>query len=70
MKNNIIIKLDRDSVCMGDDCFSHAEAREYDENVTIAYVLEEITHYVPNMHNVVWTISSPDKLIGFIITDN
>ncbi|BCJ95497.1 hypothetical protein acsn021_30660 [Anaerocolumna cellulosilytica] len=55
---------------MGDDCFSHAEEKEYDKSVTIAYVLEEITHYVPSMYNVVWTISSPDDLVGFIITDN
>jgi hypothetical protein len=70
--NHMAIELDRDSVCMGDDCQPHKLNRTFDEIMTIFDFLLEISDYVPSMHNVVWVVvslNSINKVIGYIVTD-
>ena len=63
------ITIDRDSVCMGDDCVSHDEEITVDENMKLADLLYYLACYVPAMKDVVWAVCSDRGLCGYIITD-
>lgn len=70
--NDMIIDLDRESVCMGDDCTSHKVSRNFKQTMPISDFLQELSDYVPRMNNVVWAVislSSINKVIGYIVTD-
>lgn len=61
------ITVDRDSVCMGDDCESHNKIITINKNITIFQLLLYLVDYVPSMKNVVWVIHSNLGLCGYII---
>jgi hypothetical protein len=70
--NKILVNLDRDSVCMGDDCQSHEVRRSFDEKMSVVDFLHELSGYVPSMSNVVWAIlgsSTTNTVLGYIITN-
>lgn len=71
--NKITISLDRESVCMGDDCTPHQISRVFSETMLISSFLQELSGYVPAMANVVWavvSVNSINNVIGYIVTDN
>ncbi len=67
--------LQRESVCMSDDCNAPNEKIvQFDDNTTVSEFLEYCAvNYVPKMHNSVWVISDIDfrkkYVIGYIVTD-
>ncbi|MDO4945191.1 MAG: hypothetical protein Q4E74_08355 [Ruminococcus sp.] len=69
------IKLQRESVCMGDDCNAPNEKIvQLDDNTTVSEFLGYCAvNYVPKIHNSVWVISDIDfrkkYVIGYIVTD-
>lgn len=69
----ITISLDRESVCMGDDCIPHQISRVFSQTMLIRDFLQELSGYVPAMANVVWavvSVNSINNVIGYIVTDN
>lgn len=56
--NDLIIDLDRESVCMGDDCISHKVSRNFKQTMLIRDFLQELSNHVPRMPNVVWAVIS------------
>ncbi|MBK1810238.1 hypothetical protein JHL18_06255 [Clostridium sp. YIM B02505] len=70
--NKILVNLDRDSVCMGDDCQSHKIRRSFEDKMSVEDFLHELSCYVPSMSNVVWAIlcsSTINTVLGYIITN-
>lgn len=68
----MIIKLDRESVCMGDDIVSHSIKKDLPENMLVSELLLYLTNYVPIVQNSVWAIvslNSENNVIGFIDTN-
>lgn len=66
------IEINRDSVCMGDDCMSHKFERDFDNNLKLSELLKLLSDYVPTMKNVIWAVVSlntNDKVIGYFIMD-
>lgn len=70
MFRNIILEINRDSVCMGDDCESHKKSIKIKRNTKMSELLVILQDYVPAMKNVVWAIRSSDGIQGYIITDS
>lgn len=69
----MIIKLDRESVCMGDDIVSHSIKKDLPENMLVSELLLYLTNYVPIVQNSVWAIvslNSENEVIGFIDTNS
>lgn len=70
------IILQRESVCMGDDCNAPNEKIiQFDDNTTASEFLGYCAeNYVPKMHNSVWVISDIDfrkkSVIGYAVTDS
>lgn len=64
------IQVNRDSVCMGDDCFSHEKSLTIDKKMTLMNLFEYLIEYIPTMHNVIWAICSDKGICGYIITDD
>ena len=54
----MIIKLDRESVCMGDDVVSHDIKKDLPENMLVSELLLYLATYVPIVQNSVWVIVS------------
>ena len=54
------IIVDRKSVCMGDDCFSHQKTYVLNDNATYIDLFEAIKKdaYLPSMTNVVWVLTN------------
>lgn len=72
LSNNMIINLDRQSICMGDNCMLHNVSRNYKETMLISDFLQELSDYVPCMTNVVCAVISLEngnEVIGYIITN-
>lgn len=64
------LKVDRDSVCMGDDCNTpHEVTLLVPDDIPLIIVFERISEYLPKMSNVVWAIDSGRKIVGYISTD-
>lgn len=66
----ITVEVERDSVCMGDDCQSHKKSIKIKRNTKISEFLAILQEYVPAMKNVIWAIRSSDGIQGYIITDS
>lgn len=64
------IRVNRDSVCMGDDCFPHEKSLTIDEKMTMINLFEYLIDYIPTMYNVIWVIRSDKGICGYIITDD
>lgn len=64
-----IIQIDRDSVCMGDDCMPHCKEITINRETSIRELLAILADYVPTMENVIWAVQSNKGLCGYIITD-
>lgn len=69
-KNNSSIQVNRDSVCMGDDCNSHEVNMALPENMLLSGLLQRLAGYVPSMKNVIWAVQSDAGMCGYIITDS
>lgn len=65
-----IIKIDRDSICMGDDCFSHEKFLTVNEEMTLISLFEYLIEYVPTMYHVIWAIRSNQGVCGYIMTND
>ncbi|MDD6070829.1 MAG: hypothetical protein PUC12_08470 [Clostridiales bacterium] len=68
-KKDSIIRVDRDSVCMGDDCMPHYKKLTINSKTSIRELLAILADYVPTMKNVIWAVQSNSGLCGYIITD-
>lgn len=68
--DKITISLNRDSVCMGDDCNDHRESVTINSNIKLSEFIKSLISYVPKMKSVVWSIISNTHPIGYIITDD
>ena len=68
MKTKKIV-INRDSVCMGDDCMSHEKNLSINEDMTMIDLFEYLIEYVPSMNNVIWAVRSDKGVCGYIITD-
>lgn len=69
MKTREIV-LNRDSICMGDDCISHKKIFTIDDHMTMINLFEYLIKYVPNMYNAIWVIQSGKNICGYLITDD
>lgn len=58
--NTISIQVNRDSVCMGDDCNSHEANIVLPENMLLSELLQRLAGYVPSMKNVIWAVQSDE----------
>ena len=65
------IRLERESVCMGDDCNApNAKDLEYAANELLSEFMDSVAGYVPSMENVVWSVvTSQGKVIAYLIFD-
>ncbi|MCM1542535.1 MAG: hypothetical protein NC121_14920 [Blautia sp.] len=68
--DNIMIQVDRDSVCMGDDCLSHEENMLIPENMRLSELMRRLAKYVPATANRMWVIWSDVGICGYITTDS
>lgn len=68
-KKDSVIRADRDSVCMGDDCMPHCKELTINSKISIRELLAILADYVPSMKNVIWAVQSNSGLCGYIITD-
>ncbi|MCM1062885.1 MAG: hypothetical protein NC420_00205 [Eubacterium sp.] len=68
--DNIIIQVDRDSVCMGDDCLSHEENMFIPEDMRLSELMRRLVKYIPATTNRMWVIWSDVDICGYIITDS
>ncbi|MCM1090644.1 MAG: hypothetical protein NC092_02965 [Butyrivibrio sp.] len=64
------IQVDRDSICMGDDCLSHEVIMTLSEDTHLSELMQMLADYVPTMKNVIWAIRSDIAVCGYIITDS
>ncbi len=69
MKTKKLI-INRDSICMGDDCMSHEKSKTVNQDMTMIDLFEYIIDYVPTMYNVIWAVRSDKGVCGYIITDD
>lgn len=69
MKRIFYIQVDRDSVCMGDDCEDHREKMKITEDMKVLDLLKKLSIYVPSMSDVIWAIQSNRGICGYIMTD-
>ena len=72
----MIINIDRDSVCLGDDCLDHRKVYQMDDSATYEDLFQLIKQddYLPHIdgNNVVWVLQSETIeciLSYFTITD-
>ena len=68
-KYPVLISVDRDSVCMGDDCESHVRSSSWEGTAEISQLLEWLIGYVPRMHDSVWAVCSDRGVLGYLVTD-
>lgn len=54
------IIINRESVCMGDDCFTHQKTYVFNDNATYMDLFATIKNdnYLPSMSNVVWVLTN------------
>lgn len=69
-KINMSIQVNRDSVCMGDDCDSHETRMVLPKSMKLSQLLQQLADYVPSMKNVIWAIRADARICGYIITDS
>lgn len=63
------IYAERDSVCMGDDVAApNAKTWICDEQNRISDLLKWACTYVPEMKNVVWTVTSGNEILGHLVS--
>lgn len=64
------VRVDRESVCMGDDCTAPNEklfpVRERD---MLSDIFQMIAGYLPHMRDVVWAVDSGKKIVGYIVME-
>ncbi len=64
------IRVDRESVCMGDDCTAPNEKRfPIRESDMLSDIFQMIAGYLPYMRDVVWAVDSGKKIVGYIMMD-
>lgn len=68
-QNDAGVQVNRDSVCMGDDCVSHKIIMNFPENARLSQLMQELIDYVPSMSDVIWAVRSDVGMCGYIITD-
>ncbi|MDE7268468.1 MAG: hypothetical protein K2N89_13480 [Lachnospiraceae bacterium] len=65
------IKVDRQSVCMGDDVTAPNEKMiDVLETDMLSDVVEKVSIYLPKMSNAVWAVDSGKEVIAYIIMDD
>ena len=67
---DICIRVNPDSVCMGDDCDSHEEKLYLSADMRLSELMRRLAGYVPPMKNVIWAVRSEAGICGYIITDS
>lgn len=68
----MLIEIDRNSVCMGDDCMSHRIKREFPDDSRLSEFFDYLVKYVIDMSSSVWVVrslNSIDNTLGYIIRD-
>lgn len=64
------VKIDRESVCMADDCMAPNEkVFTVKEKEKLLDVFWRIAEYLPRMSNAVWAVDSGTNVLGYIIMD-
>lgn len=67
-KNKIYVE--RDSVCLGDDCNApNAKNLDYEDDERLSDFIDAVAKYVPTMREVVWSVSCKDETIAYLIFD-
>lgn len=65
------IKVDRDSVCMGDDATApNIVLVDLLETDKLSDIVLKVVHHLPLMSNSVWAVDSGKEVIAYIITDD
>lgn len=65
-----IIKVTRESVCMGDDCMApHEEKIKVLEKDHLFDVFEKVKAYLPQMQDVIWSIDCGTYVLGYVIVE-
>ncbi|MGX8834102.1 hypothetical protein ACWG0P_07800 [Amedibacillus sp. YH-ame6] len=68
-KTMLAIKVNRNSVCMGDDCDDHRKTYNIDAKTTVSEFIYTLSNYLPQMKSVIWSVCSEDGICGYLITD-
>lgn len=64
------IRVDRESVCMGDDFNApNEELLDLDSRDMFSDVLKKVAHYLPQMSDVIWAVDTGKKVLGYVIMD-
>ena len=64
------IRVDRESVCMGDDFNApNEELLDLGDRDKFSDVLKKVAYYLPQMSDVVWAVDSGKKVLGYILMD-
>lgn len=64
------IKVDRQSVCMGDDVAApNEDIIEISESDTLMNVVGKVAQYLPQKANAVWAVDSGREVIAYILLD-
>ena len=64
------LRVDRESVCMGDDCtVPNEKLFSIKENDMLSDIFRMIANYLPHMRDVVWAVDSGKKIVGYIMMD-
>lgn len=67
MDNNYV-RVDRQSICMGDDCTAPNEKLlSVGERDRLSDIFRMIADYLPQMQDVIWAVDSGKKVVGYIL---
>lgn len=65
------IGAERDSVAAGDDINApHSQDIPWGVDDTLSEFLYQLSYYVPDMSDVVWSVSYEDGILGYLATDS
>lgn len=65
-----LVNIDRQSVCMGDDCTApNEDVIGISKTDTLLTVFDKIVSYLPHMQNVIWAVDTGKKLLGYVISE-
>lgn len=69
-KDQYTIHIERESVCMGDDCNAPNPAElPYSADEMLSEWLNTVAEYVPTIYNTVWTVQDGRNILGYLIFD-
>ncbi len=64
------IRVDRDSVCMADDCTAPNEKwLNVEDDDMISDMFQKVALYLPKLRDAIWAVDSGEQVLGYIFID-